>query len=139
MCDLKGDFMDRMKCFLNSIYLGDRYCEGVEIRDKKILFQINCISRLEEGTDEWNYYSGKDIEHGCLVFDEVIEYDLKSDLSFNDEIYQIDVLEKKDEIYSFVIYGCHISDDGVSTDIEMWVWAKRFYILNPKDNSIVTE
>ena len=61
-------FMNNIKKFLDSLYLGDRFCERMEIRDDKIVFQINCISRLEEGSIEWNYYSSKDIEHGCLHF-----------------------------------------------------------------------
>ena len=54
--------MEHIKKFINSIYLGDRYCEKIEIKDDKISFQINCISRLKEGTKEWNYYSDEDIE-----------------------------------------------------------------------------
>ena len=73
--------MKNIKKFLNSIYLGDRFCEKMEIRDDKIILQINCISRLEEGTKEWNYYSQKDIQHGCLVFGGVTEY------SFNHEFF----------------------------------------------------
>lgn len=131
--------MNKIKSFLDTIYLGDRYCEKVEIRDYKILFQLNCISRLEEGTKEWNYYTEKDIEHGYLVFDEVVDYCAKSKLSFNDEIYKIEVIEKKDKIYSFVVYGCNVSKDAISTDIELLIKAKKFYIFNPKDKSIVTE
>lgn len=131
--------MKKIKSFLQSIYLGDRYCEKVEIRDQKILFQLNCISRLEEGTKEWNYYTEKDIEHGYLVFDEVVNYCAKSKLSFNDEIYEIEVIDKKDKIYSFMVYGCNMSADSISTDIEMLIKAKKFYIFDPKDGSIITE
>ena len=34
-------------------------------------------TNLEKGSIEWNYYSGKDIEHGCLGFDGVVEYHTK--------------------------------------------------------------
>lgn len=129
--------MDTMKKFLETIYLGDRYCERFEIKDNRIIFQINLISRLEEGTTEWNYYSGKDIEHGFLVFDEVVDYTLNSELTFNDEISEIEVIGKKDKVYSFVVYGCNISDEAVSTDIELRVRAKNFYIFNPQNNSII--
>ena len=71
-------YMNNIKSFLGSIYLGDRFCEKVEISCNKIVFQINCISRIEEGSVEWNYYSEKDIEHGCLVFDGVVEYLIES-------------------------------------------------------------
>lgn len=131
--------MEAIKKFINSIYLGDRYCEKVEIKDNMIMFQINCISRLEAGTHEWNYYSLKDIEHGCLVFDEVVEYHFSSKLPFNDEIYEIRVKEKKGDIYSFIVYGCNISDKSVSEDIELQIKAKKFYIFNPKDGSVITD
>ena len=131
--------MKNIKKFLNSIYLGDRFCEKMEIRDDKIILQINCISRLEEGAKEWNYYSQKDIQHGCLVFAGVTEYSFNSELLFNDEIYEIQVTGKEDNIYSFVIYGCNMSNEAVSTDIELRIKAKEFYILSPIDKSVVKE
>lgn len=129
--------MEQISKLLNSLYLGDRYCEKVEISDKKIIFQINCISRLKPGTNTWNYYTDEDIEHGCLVFDEVKEYRLTSDLPFNEDIYEITVLDKEDDIYTFLVQGSNLSDDLISTDIEMTIHAKKFYIYNPNNNSIV--
>ena len=128
-----------IKKFIKSIYVGDRYCENIEIREDKISIQINCISRLEEGTKEWNYYSKDDIEHGYIVFDDVVEYDSSSELILNDEIYEIDVIEKTNGVYSFVVYGCNISDDAISTDIELRIKAEKIYILNPKNNCIITK
>ena len=131
--------MDRMKKFLESLYLGDRFCEKMEIIDDKIIFQINLISRLEEGSTEWNYYSGKDIEHGCLVFDGVVEYHTSTELEFNDEIYSVDIVGKEDGLYSFVVYGCNVSDENVSTGIEFHIKAKQFYIFNPQQNCNIVE
>lgn len=87
--------MEKVKKFIRSLYLGDRYCEKVEIKDSMIMLQINCISRLEDGTEEWNYYSQKDIQHGYLVFDGVVDYYFSSKLTINDEIYEIQVKEKR--------------------------------------------
>lgn len=131
--------MGDIRKLLDSIYLGDRFCENVIFRENKILFQINCISRLKEGTNEWNYFSERDIEHGYLVFDEVINYNSNRELPLNDEIYKIDIVEKTNEIYSFIIYGCNISDDAISTDISLQIKAKKFYIFNPHNNCIITE
>ena len=130
--------MDRMKKFLESLYFGDRFCEKMELIDDKIIFQINLISRLEEGSPEWNYYSGKDIEPGCLVFEGVVEYHTNNELEFNDEIYSVDVVGKEEELYFFVVSGCNVSDECISTDIEYQIKAKTFYIFNPQDDSIVT-
>ena len=123
--------MKYIKKFIKSIYLGDRYCENLEINDKKIIFQINCISRVEDGDEEWNFYSKKDIDHGCLVFDEVVEFRSSSKLIINDEIYAIEVVEKKNDVYSFIVYGCNISDEAISTDIEFYIKAKKIYIYDP--------
>ncbi len=120
--------MNYIKNILRTLYLGDRFCEKVLVNKNKISFQINCISKLKEGTKEWNYYTEEDIEHGYLVFDEVVEFGTNSELSFNDEIYNIEVVEKKEDIYLFIIYGCNVSKSAVSTDIEMWIRAKKFYI-----------
>ena len=90
--------MEHIKKLLSSIYLGDRYCEKIEMKDDKISFQINCISRLKEGTKEWNYYSDEDIEHGC-----------------------------------------NVSDEAISTDIEIHIKAKKFYLFNPAEMYKPTE
>lgn len=131
--------MNSIKKFLDSLYLGDRYCERMKIGDNKIIFQINCISRLEEGSTEWNYCSGKDIEHGCLVFDGVVEYHTNTELEFNDEIYSVDIVGKEDGLYSFVVCGCNVSDENISTGIEFRIKAKQFYIFNPQQNCNIVE
>ncbi len=131
--------MNNIKKFLDSLYFGDRFCERMEIGDNKIVFQINCISRLEEGSTEWNYYTGKDIEHGCLVFDGVVEYHTNSELEFNDEIYSVDLVGKKDGLYFFLVRGCNVSDDNISTGIEYQIKAKQFYIFNPQQNCKIVE
>ena len=128
--------MDSIKKILESLYLGDRFCEKVEFGENKISFQMNRISKLKEGTKEWNYYTDEDIEHGYLVFDNVIEYGVNNKLPFNDEIYHIEMVEKKDDIFFFKINGCNVSDTAVSTDIEMWIRAKRFYVLDSEGRKL---
>ncbi len=132
-----GGYMEKINTFLKSIYLGDRYCENVDIGENKIVIQINLISRIKKGCKEWNYYSDEDIEHGCLVFEDVVEYYLSSKLPFNDEIYRIQAIEKQDDIYSFIVYGCSVSDEALSTDIQLQIKAKRFYIYDPQNNRVI--
>lgn len=131
--------MDKIKKLLNTIYLGDSFCEEIKIEQKKISIQIDCISRLKSGTEKWDYYNEENIEHGCLVFDEVINYSINSNLNINDEIYEIELVEKRDDIYYFKVVGCNISNDAISTDIEMQIEAKKFYIFNRQDNCIISE
>lgn len=130
--------MKEINTFLNSIYLGDRYCENIEVSEDKIVIQINLISRIKRGVKEWDYYSDEDIEHGCLVFEDVVEYCQSSKLPFNDEIYRIQAIEKQDDIYSFIVYGCSVSDKALSTDIQLQIKAKRFYIYDPQNDRVIT-
>lgn len=129
--------MQDISNLINSIYLGDRFCEKVEMNRHKIVIQINLISRIKEGSKEWNYYAEGDIEHGCLVFDDVVEYCQSKDLPFNDEIYEIRVTEKENDIYSFIISGCNVSGKAVTTDVQLHVRAKNFYIYDPVNNKII--
>lgn len=126
--------MDNIKKFLSSIYLGDRFCENVIMKDGKISFQINCISRLKEGTKEWNYYSEEDIEHGYLVFDGVVDFSSSSELPLNDEIYEIEITEKINDTYNFIVSGCNVSDDAISTDIILQIRAKKTIIQKDWEN-----
>lgn len=129
-----GDNMDKIKKLINSLYLGDRFCERMEVSDNQIIIQINCISRIEEGQREWNYYVNEDIIHGCLIFDNISEYYANTDLEFNDEIYSLDIIGIEDESYLFVVNGCNVSNDNISTDIEYHIKAKGFFIFDPQQN-----
>lgn len=129
--------MEELNNLLSSIYLGDRYCEKIEIDGNKIIFQINLISRIKKGCKEWDYYSDEDIEHGCLVFEDVVEYYQKGELPFNDEIYEIQATGKEGDIYSFIVYGCNVSDKAFSTDIQFQIRAKKFYIYDPQNNRAI--
>lgn len=129
--------MEKINRFLGSLYFGDRYCENVEISNDRIVFQINCISRLKSGTKNWNYYNDENIEHGCLVFDAVEEYQTSSELPFNEDIYEIKVKSKENDVYTFVVEGSNMSIDSVSTDIQMIIKAKKVYIYNPTNNLII--
>jgi len=131
--------MEELNDFLGSIYLGDRYCERMEIDGKKIVIQINLISRIRKGCKEWDYYSDEDIEHGCLVFEDIVEYHQNSELPFNDEIYKIQVIEKEGDIYSFIVCGCNVSDKAVSADIKFHIKARKLYIYDPQNRKKITK
>lgn len=55
---------------IERIYLGDRAVNGFEIENQGeiIRIKIDCISRLEKGTDNWAFYDEEDIEDGYMVF-----------------------------------------------------------------------
>ncbi len=124
-----------MEKLCNSIYLGDRYCEKITISDNKIIFQINLISRIKEGTTEWNYNNDMDLEKGCLVFDNVINYSIKNGLTINDEI-EIHYINSEDGIYHFVVEGAEYSNvDNLYNWVTFDIKCGDFYLLN--NNNII--
>ena len=123
--------------FLSSLYFGDRYCKKIDITNDKIIFLINCISRLKPGTTDWAFYTDEDVDYGCLVFDEVKEYQVSSELPINEDIYNVKVESKENDIFTFIVEGSNFSNDLVSTDIKMIIKAKKVYIYNPNNNSII--
>ncbi len=102
-------------------------------------FPINRISRIEKGTDRWNYYSKADIEHGYIVFEDVVSYVIDENLLLNDEIYEIKVIDKKGNAFLFIIYGCNVSDKTVLTDVQLQIKAKKIYIFDEINNKIYFE
>lgn len=121
---------------IDLLYLGDRFCEQFLIGKEKISFQINCISFLKKPNCNWDFDTSNDVVHGYLVFDNVAEYEMDSLLPFNDEIYEIKVLYKINEWYTFVIYGCNVSSSAVSTDIQIRIKCKQFYVTDSEHNQI---
>lgn len=153
--------MDKTEQLFNTIYLGDRYSERFEIQKDKIMFQINLISRLEPNTTIWNYYSGGDIEHGCMVFEEVADYrfvtkrllinnvicepsvyeEYEGLYTVNDEIGLESVSKEDNGYYTFIVEGVSASEVDVCTFrvMDIIIKAKRFYLYNPNNGSIITE
>jgi hypothetical protein len=63
---------------IERIYLGDRAIKNIEIDcwEKVIRIKIDCISRIEIGTDNWNFYEKEDICDGYLVFSNVSDFEI---------------------------------------------------------------
>lgn len=117
-----------------SIYLGDRCCKKIDVYDEKITFQIDLISRIEEGTNEWNYYNDKDIENGYIVFDKLDRCSFINGTTINDEI-EIHYLFCKNGVYHFTVegaeyYGENNNYNWVTIDIA----CHDFYLM---DNDII--
>ena len=121
----------------NSIYLGDRYCENVKIYENKIIFQINLISRIKEGSSEWNYYNEKDLENGCLVFDNVISFSINNGTTINDEI-EVHYINNEDGLYHFIVEGAEYSNDANTYKwVNFEIKCGDFYLLH--NDTIIRE
>lgn len=124
--------------FLKSIYLGDRYCIS-EIYDKKNkLYQIhmNCISRIRSNDGEWHFYTDEDIENGIIMFEGIEEITRENKKELNDEIYEIEIIGKEKEFIQFCIYGSNVNDEGITTDVNIYIKAKELYVMDPKKKGV---
>lgn len=121
----------------NSIYLGDRYCENVIIKENRIIFQINLISRIKEGSSQWDYYNDKNLENGCLVFDSVINYSIDNGSTINDEI-EVHYINNDDGIYHFIVEGAEYSNDSSTYNwVKFDIKCNDFYLFH--NNTIIRD
>lgn len=121
----------------NSIYLGDRYCEKVIIKDNIIMFQINLISRIKEGAREWEYYNDKDLENGFLVFDNVTNYNIDNGSTINDEI-EVHYISNDNGNYYFIVEGAEYQNDANTYKwVKFEIKCRDFYLLH--NNTIIRE
>jgi hypothetical protein len=82
------------KEFINTIYLGDRFCKNILIDgySETVKIQVNMISRIRNTSGEWQYYNDENIEDGLIVFTEVDTIIFEPNgLIPNDEIEFVDV------------------------------------------------
>lgn len=61
------------KEFVNTIYLGDRFCKSILIDgySQTVKIQVNMISRIRSISGYWEYYNDENIDNGLIVFTEV--------------------------------------------------------------------
>jgi len=121
--------------FLQSIYLGDRYCKKAEYdKDKRIYtIQMNGISRIRSDDGQWNYYIDEDIMDGEIVFEgvESVKYEFEQ-FECNDEIYDIQSTSLDDGLYEFTVSGSYAV--GVEhTDGNVKIIAKDIYLCDPQN------
>jgi hypothetical protein len=116
--------------FLKTIYLGDRGCKKILIDgwNHRFCIQVNSISRLETGTDTWNYYTDKDVENGWLVFSELSAFAVNPDgLIPNDFINSIAVSPQEyNYLFSISVGSC--SDVGDIREVTINLTAKSVHI-----------
>jgi len=96
--------------FLRTIYLGDRACKAIEIDgwEKTVRIKVDCISRLQTGTEAWNYYTDEDVVDGFLVFREVERVQVRAAQTLGANRYHIfrDVALRS--AFPFIIVGARL-------------------------------
>jgi len=125
--------MDAKK-FIETVYLGDRYCMETEYNQEKQLYsmKMNSISRVRSKDGNWNYYTDEDIEEGWIVFGGVMDVIIEiENFQLNDEIYNIDVGNYDNDYYKFFVNGSCADDKGyIEGTVE--IIAKDIYLIDPK-------
>src|SRR5262244_3161493 len=107
---------------LKSIYLGDRGCKALLIDswNRRILIQATLISRLQPGTDSWNFYSGGDIPDGWVVFTDAVSitFDPAGPIP-NDLIneFKVKLLESGESRYKFSLSIDSVDESGTRQEI----------------------
>jgi len=114
------------KELLSTVYLGDRACKKFLIDgwNRRFAIQVDCISRIEKGTSEWNYYTDEDVKDGWLVFSGMKSLSIMPDgFVPNDFIEIISVYEVGEETAIEISVGS-VSTSGETTEIQIRVVAE---------------
>lgn len=128
--------------FLKSIYLGDRYCESLDIdhEKKEVKIKVNRISRIRDKSGIWEYYYDEDIEEGVIVIYGVNNVVLdESGLLPNDQIYDIYAIEINNGIYEFTIETSYVDEEAITTDLIFKFIGKGVYLVDPSNPNIKIE
>ena len=114
----------------NTIYLGDRWCKSIEIEEEKISFEIDLISRLQEGTSQWNYYNDRNIENGFIVFDKVINCFIRNGNTITDDI-EVRYINNNNGVHHFIVEGTEwIKDSEKYITVEIEIYCRDFYLYD---------
>jgi len=124
--------------FLKTVYLGDRACKSVMIDSwrKRVVIQVDVISRLRPGTETWDYYTDADIKDGWLVFTEVSDIRFEpAGLLPNDLINDLSVkpvdLPRAEPACLFEMSIASIDDSGNSTEVHVRIEARGVHLEDP--------
>ena len=79
--------------FSQTIYLGDRFCKGIQLNsfDGEVKIKVNSISRVRG--DTWNFYIDEDIEDGFIVIAGVSSIAFEPSCYMPNEWIEIEAIE----------------------------------------------
>lgn len=124
------------KEFVDTIYLGDRYCKSILIDgySEYVKIQVNMISRVRSITGKWDYYNDENIENGLIVFTEVDSIVLEPvGIIPNDliEFVEVKALDEEGNKYSFELSVCSCSKQGEYKYGTIKIIAEGIHLENP--------
>lgn len=125
----------KIKEFINTIYLGDRWLNGIIIdsANSKLKLQVNLISRIRNESGNWNYYNDENIENGLLVFTDVESFEmLPPGIIPNDEICNYEVKEIRDNVSEVIFHIGSYDKSNNYTEVALKLVAGGIHLENPK-------
>ena len=124
----------KIKEFFNTIYLGDRWLNGIIIdsASSKLKLQVNLISRIRSESGNWNYYNDENIENGLIVFTDVEGFEMSPQgIIPNDEICNYEVKEIRDNISEVVFYISSYDKSNNYQEVKLKVVAGGIHLEDP--------
>lgn len=122
--------------FVNTIYLGDRFCKCITIDGfgDQVKIQVNMISRIRSESGNWEYYNDENIEDGIIVFDgtESIIFEPQGYVPNDEiEIVGVDQIEGNEEKFLFQISTASCNKKGEYNEVTIKIVAKGIYLEDP--------
>lgn len=124
-----------MESFMKTIYLGDRWLNGIIIdsASSKLKLQVNLISRIRNENGKWNYYNDENIENGLIVFTDVESFEMSPPgIIPNDEICDYEVKEIRGNLSEVLFYIGSYDKIGNYTEVRLRLTAGGVYLEDPK-------
>lgn len=126
--------------FVNTLYLGDRFCKKIVIDswNRKVSIQVNQISRIRDPSGHWNFYTDEDIDDGSIVLSEVEYFSMSPEgLIPNDYIEcEVELLHDKSpslgnpkHLFTFYI-GC-VNALASSQQVTIKIIAEDIHLEDP--------
>lgn len=122
--------------FINTIYLGDRFCKSILIDgyNERVKIQINMISRIRSASGNWEYYNDENLEDGLIVFTGVKSISLEpKGFIPNDEIELVNAepIEGDEAKFLFNILAASCDQQGKYTKVEVSILAEGIHLEDP--------
>lgn len=134
-----------IKEFVETIYLGDRFCKSILIDgySQIVKIQINVISRIRNVSGQWDYNNNENIHDGFIVFTGVSSIKLDPvGIIPNDLIEFVSVKQSDDVDDSFIfeLEADSCDEEGKYTHGTITITSKGIYLEDPcKTGRIIVE
>jgi hypothetical protein len=127
--------------FLDTLYLGDRACKGITIDGwaSTVRVQIDCVSRVRDPSETWNFYTAEDIRDAALVFGGVVAVSLEGEGIPNDLINSIEVVAVVGDVATVELSIDSVNAEAVHHEMLLRVRCTAIWLEDPTNPGIRIE